>query len=95
MSYIVTERLINALINNWFTDNKIQLSDNQVGDSCNYHAMTHEETEILGVFCDITSIHGDDLKEILIRGYLSRMTKPKEIYEMYCFGKSGWRFSRE
>lgn len=78
MSYIITERLINTLINNWFTDNKIQLSDNQVGDSCNYHAMAHEETEILGVFCDITSIHGDDLKEVLIRGYLSRMTKPKE-----------------
>ena len=80
MSYTYTERLVNSLINNWFTDNKIQLSDNQVGDSCNYHAITHEETEILGIFCDITAIHGDDLKEVLIRGYLSRMTKPKGEY---------------
>lgn len=78
MSYINTEKLVDTLINDWFTDNKIQLSDNQVGDSCNYHAMTHEETKILGIFCDITAIHGNDLKEVLIRGYLSRITKSKK-----------------
>lgn len=78
MSYIDTEKLVNTLINDWFTDNKIKLGDNEIGDSCNFHAMTHEETEILGAFCDMTAIHGDDLKEVLIRGYISRMTKPKE-----------------
>ena len=43
------------------------------GDSCDNHAMTHEDTEILGMFCDVTSIRGEDLKDVLIKGYLKRM----------------------
>lgn len=43
------------------------------GDSCDNHAMTHEDTEILGMFCDVTAIHGEVLKDVLIKGYLRRM----------------------
>ena len=39
-------------------------------DSTIFHAMTHEDTEILGMFCDFSGIHGKDLKKLLIRGYL-------------------------
>ena len=78
MAYVDSEKIINTLINDWFTDNRIILGDNETGDSCEFHAMTHEETEILGAFCDVTAIHGDDLKEVLVRGYIARMMKPKE-----------------
>lgn len=44
-------------------------------DSCGFHAMTHEDTEILGMFCDFSSIHGEKLKQILIRGYLNGVPK--------------------
>ena len=44
-------------------------------DSINYHAMTHEDTEILGMFCDFTSIRGEKLKQLLIRGYLNSIPK--------------------
>lgn len=37
-------------------------------DSTVFHAMTHENTEILGMFCDFSGIHGEDLKKLLIRG---------------------------
>lgn len=40
-------------------------------DSVNFHAMTHEDTEILGMFCDFTNIHGEKLKRLLIRGLKS------------------------
>lgn len=40
-------------------------------NSVNYHAITHEDTEILGVFCDVTAFHGNDLKKLLILGYMS------------------------
>lgn len=39
-------------------------------DSCYLHAMTHEETEILGQFCDGTGVYGERLKDILILGYI-------------------------
>ena len=78
MSYIDTEKMVSILMKDWFRNDKFLLEDEDEGDSCSFHAMTHEETEILGIFCDITAIHGDDLKEVLIRGYLSRMTKQKE-----------------
>ncbi len=47
-------------------------------DSIDFHAMTHEDTEILGMFCDYTGIHGEILKEVLIKGYINRMEHRKE-----------------
>lgn len=56
-----------------FIDGKMMLSPEI--DSVNFHAMTHEDTEILGQFCDYTAAHGEILKEILLLGYLARMEK--------------------
>lgn len=50
-----------------FTDGKIL---SHTLDSCDFHAMTHVDTEILGAFCDVTGIHGEELKKLLVRGYL-------------------------
>lgn len=44
-------------------------------DSTNFHAMAHEDTEILGMFCDFTAIRGEKLKLLLIRGYLKSNPK--------------------
>lgn len=44
-------------------------------DSTIFHAMTHEDTEILGMFCDFSGMHGEDLKKLLIRGYLKTVPK--------------------
>lgn len=56
-----------------FTNGKQNLS--QENDSVNFHAMTHEDTEILGMFCDFTAIRGEKLKLTLIRGYLKSNPK--------------------
>lgn len=48
-------------------------------DSCVFHAMTHEDTEILGMFCDFSGIHGEELKCLLIRGYLKNIN-PQELH---------------
>lgn len=40
-------------------------------DSCMSHNMTHRDTEILGMFCDYTNIHGEELKNLLLEGYLN------------------------
>ena len=56
-----------------FTNGKQNLS--QENDSVNFHAMAHEDTEILGMFCDSTAIHGEKLKLTLIRGYLKSNPK--------------------
>ena len=37
-----------------------------------YHAMTGGHTEILGQFIDYTAIDEEELKDILIRGYIDR-----------------------
>ena len=42
-------------------------------NSCDYHAITHEDTEILGAFCDATGINGSELKKILLLGYMVNM----------------------
>ena len=42
-------------------------------DSCDLHMMDHEDTEILGQFCDATAIHGEKLKDILLLGYIESM----------------------
>lgn len=55
-----------------FYNGKLMLSP---VDSVNFHAMTHEDTEILGMFCDFSGIHGEDLKKLLIRGYLNGINK--------------------
>ena len=44
-----------------FTNGKQMLSPEI--DNCDFHAMTHEGTEILGMFCDFTNIHGEELKK--------------------------------
>ena len=41
-------------------------------DSCMFHNLTHRDTEILGMFCDHTNIHGEELKNLLLEGYLNR-----------------------
>lgn len=48
-------------------------------DSTIFHAMTHEDTEILGMFCDFSGIHGEDLKKLLIRGYLKNISSKNEV----------------
>lgn len=41
-------------------------------NSCTSHNLSHTDTEILGMFCDFTNIHGEELKSVLLNGYLSR-----------------------
>ena len=48
-------------------------------NSVNYHAITHEDTEILGAFCDATGFHGNDLKKLLILGYMNWQGENKYI----------------
>lgn len=48
-------------------------------NSVDLHAMTQEDTEILGMFCDFSGIHGEDLKRLLIRGYLKNTNTNKEL----------------
>lgn len=48
-------------------------------DSTIFHAMTHEDTEILGMLCDFSGIHGEDLKKLLIRGYLKNISPKDEM----------------
>ena len=59
-----------------FCNGKQMLS--QKIDSTVFHAMTHEDTEILGMFCDFSGIHGEDLKKLLIRGYLKNINRELE-----------------
>lgn len=47
-------------------------------NSIDFHAMTHEDTEILGMFCDFSGIHGEKLKEVLVRGYVENAYRDKE-----------------
>ncbi len=42
-------------------------------DSCVFHNISHIDTEILGMFCDFTNIHGEELESILLNGYLSAL----------------------
>lgn len=39
-------------------------------NSCDLHKISHEDTEILGYFCDKTNIHGEQLKQLLTLGLL-------------------------
>lgn len=71
------------------------------GDSCEHHAMTHDDTEILGMFCDVTAIHGEDLKDVLVKGYLKRVVNiaEKEIIQKSSptnyvkVGMDGWLYT--
>ena len=56
-----------------FTNGKQMLSPEI--DSTIFHAMTHQDTEILGMFCDFSGIHGEELKNLLIRGYMKNVPK--------------------
>ena len=48
-------------------------------DSTIFHAMTHQDTEILGTFCDFSGMHGEELKKLLIRGYMKNTSPNKEL----------------
>ena len=47
-------------------------------DSCDFHAITHEDIEMLGIFC---YFHGEELKKFLVRGYLKSISPRSEIHE--------------
>lgn len=53
-----------------FQDGRMSLSSET--DSCFLHNLTHLDTEILGAFCDYTNIHGEELKKVLIEGFLQK-----------------------
>lgn len=75
----VGEIMTNAekyLYNAIFFDGKHMLSPEI--NSVDFHAMTHEDAEILGMFCDFSGIHGEKLKEILIKGYMSSACRNEE-----------------
>ena len=60
------------LYETFFTNGKMMLSTEI--DSCYFHAMTHEDTEILGMFLDVVRpSKAEDLKRILIKGYMAWM----------------------
>lgn len=59
-----------------FTNGKHMISPEI--DSTVFHAMTHQDTEILGMFCDFSGIHGEELKKLLIRGYLRNVNREIE-----------------
>lgn len=46
-----------------------------------FQAMTHEDTEILGMFCDFSGMHGEELKKLLIRGYLKNISSKDEMVQ--------------
>lgn len=50
----------------------------QICYRCDFHALTHEDTEILGMFCDFYGIHGEKLKRLFIRGYLKWISPRSE-----------------
>lgn len=55
-----------------FTDGKMMLSPDI--DNCDFHAMDHKDTEILGMFLDAIPLSNtEDLKRILIKGYMALM----------------------
>lgn len=64
------EFVVNEITKSIFGNEKITILDPGI-NSCELHNMTYRDTEILGIFCDYTGIHGEQLKEILIKGYLS------------------------
>ena len=63
---IIKQYLMEALFEMARSEDEVPEMDNSI----NYHAMDIEDTEILGSFCDMTAIHGEKLKEVLVEGYL-------------------------
>ena len=61
-----------------FTNGKQMLSPEI--NSCDFHVMTHEDTEILGMFCDFSGVHGKELKKLLIRGCLNSVSPNSETH---------------
>ena len=60
----------NSLYESIFTSGKMMLSPEI--DSCDFHAMNHKDTEILGMFFDAIPLSNtEDLKRILIEGYIA------------------------
>lgn len=73
MENINTEEIKNELKESIF-DEGVKMSLPWI-DSIECHAMTHEDTEILGQFCDYSGIHGEKLKDLLIQGWLRILEK--------------------
>lgn len=65
---INTEEIKKELKESIFDDG-VKMSLPWIG-SIECHAMTHEDTEIFGQFCDYSGIHGEELKDLLIQGWL-------------------------
>ena len=64
-------RVEQELIKDFFYD--YVLDEVYERNTCEYHAMTGEHTEVLGQFMDKTAMNVEDLKECLIFEYISRM----------------------
>lgn len=63
------ENIKQMISNNIFYDyNSDEVFERNAVD---FHAMTSDHTEILGQFIDFTAMDVEQLKECLIRGYLS------------------------
>lgn len=62
------ERYIAHLNKYFFEDGKMMLSPEI--NSCDFHKLTHLDTEILGMFCDKVDIHGEELKRVLLLGLI-------------------------
>lgn len=69
------ERMLEHLDKVVFEDGKRMLSPEI--NSCDFHKINHQDTEILGMFCDKINIHGEDLKRVLLFGYLEYMSNQK------------------
>ena len=59
----------NDLYETIFANKKIMLSSPL--NSCECHRMTYSDVEILGMFLDVVSVDAEDLKRILIKGYVA------------------------
>ena len=53
-------------------------------NSCIYHNLTHRDTEILGMFCDHTNVHGEELKNILLEGYIRTIERKRKSKSKIC-----------
>lgn len=70
------ERYIAHLNKCFFEDEKIMLSPEI--NSCDLHKVTHLDTEILRMFCDKASIHGEDLKRVLFLGLIEYQAEKRK-----------------
>lgn len=60
--------LKNKLIDEIFYDHECDTDDHPE----DFHAMTNEHEEVLGQFLDFTGISPEELKHVLVEGYMFR-----------------------